>query len=389
MPASRRRVIALGLLAIPACGDRHRNAAPFTDVARTSWGGGEPSVAVPVDVPPTQPEAAKTEDIALTTKLADAPSEGVPADVPPSPPSVAMLADPETAIAVSGDGIVAFDINGQPLAKLSNTTPSWCRVDPRARALWMLDGSMLSVLDLERRSDPIVLLESAPSTIVISYGDEVLGQPEPHLFTEGLVVHMAEPVRLEAILGCDGELAFACFGDDFEDLDKAAAEKFASVRNDLAAALKVHPLPTTALAPLLERSRTPSVKPLAAPSATPQTVLISKKGCEEVPEDCGKASVLTGTPYWRVTVANSMGDFYHEEFRLYDPQTKEFFNPVQPVKRSNDPSTVEPFEPRWVSPSGKLMMSANALVSFERGQLVGELVESCGFVGGGWEIASH
>jgi hypothetical protein len=321
---------------------------------------------------------------------------GLEATVEPGPLALPRTGDPpspELAVVRTNEGgIVAIDGTGQRVRTLvPEAGVSWCRIDPRADVLWYRHGEAgtLSLLDLESDSTPIEVLDQAPETVVIVYPDEALGRPEAHHFQDGIAVRMEEPPRVEPILGCDGDMAFYCFGDEIEDFDAAYAERMGELRKDLAS----HPLlADRALKALARRSRAYSRPSDATPGpALEQVRTVPREPCEEAPEDCGKPERLPGTPYWLVVVANSRGDFFYESRQLYDPEAAVFFDPKDPETRSPRPiaGVGEPFVPTWVSPSGKLGLGDDMLVELDGGVLATGFSGVCGFWGGGWEVSSR
>ena len=64
----------------------------------------------------------------------------------------------------------------------------------------------------------------------------------------------------------------------------------------------------------------------------------------------------------------------------------EFFDPARPDARSKVPlAGHEVLEPRWVSPSGTLVLGYDSVVSLEGGVIAKDLDGVCGFWGGGFE----
>ncbi|MCA9649796.1 MAG: hypothetical protein KC501_07805 [Myxococcales bacterium] len=346
----------------------------------------QPDAAEPrTEVAPAGEAAAKTETEAAATPETKAKTTPEPSPVPSEPPAHPRLeipARPDLAVVVLEAGIVALGPDGKSVGMLLPGEASWCRVDPRGGVLWARRSGDLSMLDLEGGGPPVTVLEDPPETIVIAYADEELGRPAPHEFQDGVAVHMVDPPRLEAIQGCDGDMVYYCLDDDVEDFEAALAEQLGA----RAEALAEQPVPLEALAPIVARSegrRAALADPGRAPA--PSSVTVPADACEEAPEDCGSAEVLPGTRYWRVLVGNSRGDFYHEDFQLFDPASKEFFDPTRPTERSAAPRSGEVFEPRWISPSGELALGYDSLVSFEHGVIASGLMGVCGFWGGGFE----
>jgi hypothetical protein len=316
-------------------------------------------------------------------------SPGAPRVLPP-PRTGEPSPSPELAVVVTADGVVAIDAKGERVLLVApQTDVSWCRVDPHGRVLWLRHGEQgsLSLVDLESDAPPILVLERAPETVIIAYPGHELGRPEAHEFQDAVVVHMDEPQRVEPALGCDGDQAYYCY-DEIDDLAAAEAKRLAEIR----AMLEGQPLlGRDALAEVYQRSTAPA--PRQAPqSPEPELVrTVPREPCTEEPNDCGSAMRLPGTPYWLVVVANSRGDFFYETRQLYDPATSEFFDPRDAKARSPQPlaESGETFVPTWVSPSGKLALDHDALVSFERGTVASGFQQVCGFWGGGWETPRH
>lgn len=345
----------------------------------------EPEVATATPEPPATPE--------LTTA---APEPPPPAPEPvltrlPLPPT------PDLAVMQTATGVEVLDDSGKSLATLIPHPVSWCRVDPRADVLWFRhadDDGALAWLDL-RNTDPATkLLAASPETIVIDYGDESLGRPEAHMFEDGLVVHMQTPPRLEAILGCDGDMVYSCFSNEELEGETEGEIDFAAVHTkrleQLSKNLAAHPvLAPDQLAALVARSigrRATLPDPERSPPPT-AVANVPKTNCEEMPDECGKAQRLLGTPHWLVVVGNSRGDFYHESVQLHDPATHEFFDALDPTRRSATPleDDGETFTPTWVSPSGTMLADDARLVKLGSGVVAKDLEGSCGFWGGGWE----
>jgi hypothetical protein len=313
------------------------------------------------------------------------PSASEPSPLPP-PRTGGLPPSPDLAVVVTGEGVVALDANGQRVRRVANETDvSGCRVDPVGRVLWLRHGEQgtISLVDLESDAPPMPVIERAPETVIIAYPGLELGRPEAHMFQEGVVVHMEGP-RVEAVLGCDGDMAYACFGDELEDFEAAHAKRLAELRTALESP---PPIGRDVLAAVFQRSAAPDPPPRPR-SPEPERVRTVPRGpCTEIPEDCGTATRLAGTPYWRVVVANGRGDFFHETHQLYDPEAAEFFDPRDPKARSRQPlaGSGETFVPTWVSPSGALALDHDVLVRFDEGIVASGFDRVCGFWGGGWE----
>ncbi|MEM7159032.1 MAG: hypothetical protein AAF799_39710 [Myxococcota bacterium] len=302
-------------------------------------------------------------------------------------PRLSVLPTPDLAVVINDRGVVALDATGKEVGLLTSTKPEWCRVDPRANVLWMLGGDIrtLSMLDLQSDEPAVELLESAPDTVVIKYPDEQLGQPEGHTYREGVVVNMSDPPRLESTVGCEGDMSWYCF--EGEDNDEKARKRLIADLNKELAGTK---LPVEAMSKIIARSvGGKATIPDPGRTPTPTKVSIPTDGCKEAPDACGEASPLPGTRFWKVVVANDRGDFYHEDFQLFDPLAKEFFDPADPKGRSKGPLALDregAFVPEVVAPSGTLALSYDSLVQLSGGVVAKGLAGNCGFWGGGWEL---
>lgn len=350
----------------------------------------EPAIAATPETPATPEPTAAPEP--------PTPEPPTPEPLPPKPvlTRLPVAPNPDLAVVQTATGVEVLDADGKSIATLIPHPVSWCRVDPRADVLWFRhadDDGKLAYLDLRNTDPATTLVAASPETIVIDYGDESLGRPEDHLFEDGLVVHMQTPPKLEAILGCDGDMIYSCFSDESEDEDgidftAARAKRLEQLTKNLAA----HPLlAPDQLAVLVARSAgRRAVQPDPERSPTPTAVThVPKTNCEEEPDECGKARRLLGTPLWLVVVENSRGDFYHETEQLHDPATHEFIDALDPTRRSAMPLELqdesEAFMPTWVSPSGTMLSDHARLVQLGSGVVAKDLEGSCGFWGGGFE----
>ena len=315
-------------------------------------------------------------------------SPGAPSVLGP-PRTGGLPPSPDLAVVVTQEGIVGIDVNGKRVRLVApETDVSWCRIDRSGHVLWYRHGmnGTLSLVDLESdAAAPVKVLEHTPDTVVIAYPWGELGLPGAHEFDEGVRVRVEDPPRIEAVLGCDGDMAFSCFGDEVDDFEAAHAKLLA----ELDARLKAEPLlARDVLAAVAQRSG--STRDTTSPLGPEpeQVTTVPREPCSEAPEDCGSATRLAGTPYWLVVVANSRGDFFHETRQLYDPKEAEFFDPRDPKERSRQPlaGSGDTFVPRWVSPSRELGLGEDALVRLEGGIVASGFSEACGFWGGGWEI---
>lgn len=376
------RVLLLGTCVLLACGKGPAPAAGAGEAAKATKTESEAESKQAAEGDAKAPTKQAAEDDSKTAAEAGSGGEAAPEPKASPHPRLSVAPTPDLAVVSRDEGVVVLDDTGAKVGTLLPGGGGWCRVDPRAEVLWATSEQGLVTVDLRSDAAPVVVHPEPFDTIVISYPDEDLGRPGEHEFQDGVAVRMVEPPKVEAILGCDGDMAWYCF-EDAEDFEKAAAERLEAN----AAALAKHPTPAAALAPIVARSkgrRATLPEPGRAPE--PKKVKIPTEGCDEWPEDCGEASVLPGTRYWRIVVGNSRGDFYHEDHQLYDPKTSEFFDPARPGTRSKTPlPDMDVLEPVWISPSGTLAMGYDSVVSFERGVIVKDLDGVCGFWGGGFE----
>jgi hypothetical protein len=351
--------------------------------------------------PDAKPEPATPATPEPLPQVTTAAPETPP--LPPEPPVAAtgsrlsIPATPDLAIVQTATGVAVLDTDGKSLATLLPHAVSWCRVDARAEVLWFRHGDegTLAYLDLRNTEPATTLLAASPDTIVIDYGDELLGAAEAHEFANGLALRMRTPPTVEALLGCDGDMIYSCFsGEELEgetegevDFEAIRAKRLEQLTKDITK----HPiLAPDKLAALVTRSagrRATQPDPVRSPEPTPLTN-VPKVRCEENPDACGNARRLVGTPLWLVVVADSRGDFYHETVQLHDPAAHEFIDPLDPTRRSATPlEGDDEFMPTWVSPSGTMLSDSTRLVKLGSGVVAKDLEGSCGFWGGGWEVA--
>lgn len=324
------------------------------------------------------------------------PDAKAPAVEPAKDPRIDPEASPELAVAITAAGTVAIDGTGRTVV-LSSEKAIACRVDPRAGVLWMrsptdpehgvsLIGPLVA-LDLRNVAPPVTVLPTVPNTFVIAYPDEELGRKEPHTFVDGVIVHMSDPPRVEALVGCDGDMVWACFDetDDPEDEAKMLARR----KRAHAKSLAEQPLAVAELTTWAARGKAGRATP-SGPGIVdaPRKLPVPAEACEEIPENCGTAKVLPGGRVWLVAVSNTRGDFFYEDYALYDPKTDELFDPAEPTRRHkpSEPWKEATFTPEWISPSGELAMGSGMLVRLEGGVIARDLQQTCGFWGGSWEL---
>lgn len=392
-PRIHRYPLLTACVVAAACGSSSKESADGAGGAAAAAKAAKPSSADANAAEPKAEEAKGAAADVAEVKKADVVADPDPSAASSKYPWLDGPDDPDLAIVVTQAGIVAMDAAGKVRGTLSTENPAWCLVDPRAEVLWMLVANSepedeaalgpLSVIDLRGDADAITILPKAPSVVSIEYGDETLGGEDPIDYEDGLAVHMTDPPRVEATVGCDGDRGWYCYEE--EDWDVGKAKRLARGNKAIAA----QPFAGAALAPFVARSKgrkAISADPGRAPA--PKKVAISSAACVESPEDCGAASVLAGSRFWTVIVSNDRGDFYYEETQLYDPKAGEFFDPSTPALRSKKPLSEDrdvSFEPAWISPSGELGLSFDMLLKMDGSSVIAsDLDGSCGFLGGGW-----
>jgi len=406
MVMERRRTIVVSLVVglaglASACESTEQPRAEPSIASKPSAVGEQPIATKPVVG--EQPSGSKPPAVGEQPAASPAkPEPTTPVSAPAAAPSrLGVSPNPEHAVMIAGSdaepGIVVLDASSEPVGRLVSAKVDWCRVDPRAGVVWyrhrppgdlgIVGPGIISFVDLEGDGPPVTVAEKMPEKVVIQYSDEVLGQPPLHQFQEGVAILMEDPPRLDAILGCDGDMAVYCFGDDVIDIEPARKRALAKDRKAMA---RKPFLGAEAVAGLVARGKGRRAVPSEAPRGPePERVTtVPAESCEAMPDECGKAKRLPGTPYWQVVVSNSRGDFYYEALGLYDPVEKVFFDPTDPKARGPVPTSSEPFIPTWVSPSGTRAMNGSTLVELAGGTLATGLGGACGFWGGGWESPS-
>jgi hypothetical protein len=315
-----------------------------------------------------------------------------PAPAPLIPTLAPWAARPNLAVLVSeSDGLVAVQVDTGEVSQLAAPglglgDIGWCRTDPRAGVVWFTTRESdeseswdLAFVDLATPGAAARVVRGLDMPeVAIAYPDEVIDLPAAHRYQLQAVLVLGESPRLEARVGCDGDMGFSCFEDSDDDApedsemllredlrdQKAAIERLTLDAPEHLIALARRALPQRALVGAGELGDKPTVR-------------VAKKACEALPERCGTSRPVPGTPWLEVVVANTRGDFYYESRQLYDPKKKRFIDPAKPTKTSAKPFEDGELGAFEIGDSGAWLLG-DRLVSPTRGLLY-EGRMSCGF----------
>jgi len=311
-------------------------------------------------------------------------------DSPPKPTSkpAPQAARPDTA---TGD-IAVVNVDGQILAvSLDGSTKpyvkegaGWCATDNRAQVIWYTSDDELRFVDLKDGSSHLALTGVGEyPVVIIDYGDGVqVGSADEVVPDVGLHVKMSETPTVAGKILCDGDAWVYCYTEhaaaqeDKEILDPKLEAK--RVKYD---ALK----PGTGLAALFTRGAGRKLTVEGPKYDGPDKLEIDAAECYEDPESCGAIEALPSTPQiLKITVGNSRGDYYHEDYRLYDASTQEFFLANDPSKRSKTPPKDEygiGVEGMLVAPSGKAYLKGDVIATWKK--VVWHVADAwpCGWIG--------
>ena len=112
------------------------------------------------------------------------------------------------------------------------------------------------------------------------------------------------PAKLEALLGCDGDMMYSCFSDgELEgetegevDFEAIRAKRLEQLTKDVAGRPILAPDKLAALVTRSAGRKLTVQDPARSPEPAPVTS-VPKSKCEELPDECGTARRLTGTVY--------------------------------------------------------------------------------------------
>jgi hypothetical protein len=325
-------------------------------------------------------------------------------DAPPAP-KVAPLDKPAVAVGIpplSGGGDRAYVADAAGLVEVAMSGTSqvlakeavrWCGADARAGVVWFVTDHGLSVFDLEdRRIYPVIVgdlgvrdAENArvgDLAVVIDWGKQKLGGESPVQFEVGLSLTMTDHPQLAMVMGCEGDRAVYCFGDDERPVPSVAALQ-AHVK-DLSLADPGY------VARLAKRGASRSLwSPGQAAARPPAPPKLDRTECSEAPDRCGVLTAVPGHPVWLVVTGNSRGDFFYETRELWDPATSEF---VRVANRTIERTTTLPsassgtdYDGLRVSPSG-LSVGGRVFDTTHVIHAPGDGGLTCGWASGGWRI---
>lgn len=318
--------------------------------------------------------------VALTACGPSTPSPAAPSHAPPA-------AEPSTEVAFlrTAEGVVEIAVPGGARTLRAASDVGWCAVDDRARVVWLTrraeEERELAALDL---TGPRRLFSIAPipdvDEIIIDHGEAGrLGGADPVSFRVALALVIAAAPRVHAVVGCDGDAAAYCY-----DEDGALLEEYGAIRRAADAVVLREP---ALVASLHARASGRALRPPEPPPAElPRVSAADPAACHEVPEDCGSARPLPGTPYWLVVTSNGRGDYFHQSEQLYDPRSREFIDP-RTGARSPTPREGGDVEGLQVSRSGEAFMIEGRVATFD-GTVLFEHRDAapCGWVGGGYRV---
>jgi len=296
----------------------------------------------------------------------------------------------ERAFVANATGLVEVSTAGgsQIVAPLA----SWCNVDARANVVWFATSNDLHAFDLIDRRVRTVVHGSYANDLepIIDWGSEQLGGESKVLFDVGAALRLGRSnPELEVVMGCEGDRAPFCFGDD----DETPTDSVTRLQRQASALRISDPAYLTQLARRGAHASLwpPPPVPPAPPKRKPVT---DRKACTEVL--CGTLIAIPASPLWLVVTASSRDDYYHETRELWDPATGEY------IRRNGD--RMERFKaPRnesgrstdyrglRASPAGVLSYDGavfdGAKVYYAPPALEDSVSTSCGWASGGWRIA--
>lgn len=293
---------------------------------------------------------------------------------------------PEAVIWADEQGMYLSDIEGKLKEKISDKGSGWCAMDHRTGLLWFERESGIYAWDLESQEPPKPAVsfgeEQERVPLIINHIDgKRWMQPRAHQYRLGLELDLsAQPPRAKVSVGCSGDMSWFCYDDNGVEDVQTFSEDTAQLNTALEAlSLQSATWFVERAARAKSRAQYKASPALAAP---PAKVAIDNAACEEEPEECGKVIALSGTPYWAVVTSNIRGDFYYETWQLYNPTTKQFFEPGTQGQATPLPEASVTMS--QISPSGHAYISSGSLISFTRGPILNDVV-LCGFVTPGIE----
>ena len=356
--------------------------------------------------PPVAPLAGALHLASLAALLAACGSGGSggsgsgsgTAGPPPSKPLPAAGAGPVVP-ALPGGGERAFVANASGLIEVSTAggsqvvapAASWCNADARAGVVWFLAGDGLHAFDLaDRRARPVVRGTYGQIQPIIDWGSQQLGAESKILFDVGAALRLARGnPEIEMVMGCDGDRAVYCFGDDGE----TPTADVARLQRQVGTLRLADPAYAASLARRGKQGSlwTPPPMPPTPPKRKPAT---DPEQCTEL-TSCGTLIAIPASPLWLVITGNSRGDYYHESRELWDPATGEYVRRdgsriarTKAVPAESGRST--DYRGMRVSPTGVLSHDGAVFdatkVHYAPPGPADSDGASCGWAAGGWRI---
>jgi len=309
----------------------------------------------------------------------------------------------ETAVVATTQGLYLYNIKSKTSERVMLGEVERCLVDNKAQVVWLIVDEQLRAFDLLDRSahtlavglpavEEMIVYHGRPAHRVRFDRQQTLYRLDPVDFSIALKIDLADGLKIGAEVGCEGDGAWGCYQeDDDSGNQKLNANLQASVSQLNGTQLRHRDY----LQRVYQRGR---ARTLWSPLVNQKKIIATLKSvptahCTEKPEDCGAATAVPGTRYWRVIIENSRGDFFNETTQLYDPRSKMFFDPITqdkattplPLNRASGSASGSSFEYAYIAPNASAYSQDGKVVSFEHGVLFeGEL--SCGWVGGGHYI---
>jgi hypothetical protein len=281
-------------------------------------------------------------------------------------------------------GLLEIADNGATTVLLPPDHATWCNADPRGRVVWLLSDRGLVAYDLrERRAHQLTHGPINADTVFVDWGNEVIGGANALYFRAAVVVDVGKQ-QLHSKLGCDGDQAVYCYGDDGTTLHPDLAAQLAALDH-----LTLADAPY--LAQLAQVGGGSSRLPDPPHELKPVAPHIDAAACLAEPAACGTLTQIPGSPLWLVQTANSRGDFYHASYQLWDPATAEFLTydsgAIVRSKQAAPTSDYDSFAGLAIAAHGGTMSIGGYV--FDGTHVLFQpagLALSCGLAGGGWRM---
>ncbi|MBA3452293.1 MAG: hypothetical protein H0T42_04255 [Deltaproteobacteria bacterium] len=331
-----------------------------------------------------EPKKADPAPVAAGSGAAQTTTAPAPVQAPAVP---ALAGTGERAFVTSKDGLIEVGTEGKT-QMVAHADIDWCSTDARAKVVWFTAKGGLYAFDFEDRRVRSIIKGSLENiTVIVNWGKEQVGGEDPVAFQAGVQLDLTGTPKLARKLGCEGDNAVYCYGDDGDPSTPTSDLQEALTRVDALTLVE-----TTYVAGVAKRGATASLwSPPPVPPKAPRSPKVPKAQCAEEPGDCGKLTALPGSSLWLVTTANSRGDFYHETRELYDPATSEFVRFTGPALERSKKSLGEglDWEDLRISPNGTFTALGAVFdpTKVLHGPKLEESGRSCGWANGGWRIS--